>query len=336
MQNIIKRFFSFVVFVALVLTGCKVQSPSPSVWEKRLFQPVGGADTGPLIGLAPGEQDASKYAGKLERTMVANLSRLTTAPRWEVVPGESRDGLRAIFFDCLPWEDQPTKVFAWLGIPKHREGPVPGIVLVHGGGGTAYREWVQLWNERGYAAISIAHEGQTDHKHPEPGWKNGFWSRHEWGGPRIQRIYADSDQPLNDQWIYHASAATILAHSLLGSLPEVKADQIGLMGISWGGVVACTVAGVDPRSAFVISAYGCGHLADEGGRWQEALGKNELYRTLWDPFLRLNNATMPILWLSFTGENHFSLVSLAKCSHEAGGPQMISLVPDLGHNHPNA
>ena len=100
--------------------------------------------------------------------MVADLGRLTGAPRWEEAPGEPKDGLRPIFFDSVPWQGRPTKVFAWLGIPESREGPVPGIVLVHGGGGTAYREWVQRWNERGYAAISIAHEGQTDRQHPEP------------------------------------------------------------------------------------------------------------------------------------------------------------------------
>ena len=266
--------------------------------------------------------------------MVADLGRLTSAPSWEEAPGESVAGMRRLFFDSVPWQGRPTKVFAWLGLPEKRGGPVPGIVLVHGGGGTAYREWVQLWNERGYAAISIAHEGQIDVKHPEPGRENGHWVGHEWGGPRLRGIYGDSDQPLAEQWIYHASAATILAHSLLASLPEVQADRIGLMGVSWGGVVAATVASLDPRSAFVISAYGCGHLADGGGRWQKALENNELYRTLWDPFLRLARAKMPMLWLSFTGEQHFSLVSLDKTSREAGGPQMLALVPDLGHGHP--
>jgi hypothetical protein len=66
--------------------------------------------------------------------------------------------------------------------------PVSGVVLVHGGDGTAYRDWVRLWNERGYAAISIAHEGQADRKHPEPEWKNGHWIRHDWEGPRIAEI----------------------------------------------------------------------------------------------------------------------------------------------------
>jgi dienelactone hydrolase len=270
------------------------------------------------------------------RAMVADLGRLATAPSWEEAPGKPVPGLRRIFFESVPWQGRPTKVFAWLGIPEDRDGPVPGVVLVHGGGGTAYREWVQRWNERGYAAISIAHEGQVDVKHPEPGWENGHWVGHERGGPRLRGIYVDSEEPLADQWIYHASAATILAHSLLASLPEVQADRIGLMGVSWGGVVAATVAGLDPRSAFVISAYGCGHLADGGGRWQKALENNELYRTLWDPFLRLAAAKMPMLWLSFTGENNFSLVSLDQCSREAGGPQMLSFVPEMGHGHPQA
>jgi len=63
--------------------------------------------------------------------MVANLGPLTTAPCWEQAPGEPGDGLRPIFFDSVPWQGRPTKVFAWLGIPEDRDGPVPGVVLVH-------------------------------------------------------------------------------------------------------------------------------------------------------------------------------------------------------------
>ena len=35
---------------------------------------------------------------------------------------------------------------------------------MHGGGGTAFKEWVERWNNHGFAAISIAVEGQTDEK----------------------------------------------------------------------------------------------------------------------------------------------------------------------------
>ena len=52
------------------------------------------------------------------------------------------------------------------------------MVLVHGGGGTAFKEWVEKWNARGYAAISIAVEGQTD-KRSEDGesWEKARMGR---------------------------------------------------------------------------------------------------------------------------------------------------------------
>ncbi|MES2569095.1 MAG: hypothetical protein V4710_03455, partial [Verrucomicrobiota bacterium] len=49
------------------------------------------------------------------------------------------EGMKALFFDGLPYRGKPTRVFAWLGMPKVEPGQkVPGIVLVHGGGGTAF------------------------------------------------------------------------------------------------------------------------------------------------------------------------------------------------------
>lgn len=267
------------------------------------------------------------------RAMIRELGSLTAAPAWEEVPGSAKRGLRAIYYDSVPWEGRPTKVFAWLGLPEKAAGPVPGIVLVHGGGGTAYRDWVREWNARGFAAISIAVEGQTDGKIPDPGEENGHWQRHGAGGPRRDGIYGDSDRPLGDQWMYHATAATVLARSLLGSLPGVAPDKIGLMGVSWGGVISATVAGLDPRFAFVIPVYGCGSLAEGGGRYEQALAGNGLYRTAWDPFLHLDRAAMPMLWMSWPEDQHFSLVSLVKSSRRAAGPQMLSFVPAMGHGH---
>ena len=81
------------------------------------------------------------------------------APKTYEAEGFKPDGqVRAIFYDALPWNGKPTRVFAWIGVPAKHDGKVPGMVLVHGGGGTAYKEWVQKWNAQGFAAISIAVE----------------------------------------------------------------------------------------------------------------------------------------------------------------------------------
>ena len=53
-----------------------------------------------------------------------------------------------------------TEVFAFYASPitlgEAKVGAkFPGVVLIHGGGGTAFADWVQLWAKRGYAAIAM-------------------------------------------------------------------------------------------------------------------------------------------------------------------------------------
>jgi dienelactone hydrolase len=264
------------------------------------------------------------------------LARLTAPPAVHAAEGFTAEGaIRPLFFEALPWQGRPTRVFAWLGVPAAPAAGVrlPGIVLVHGGGGTAFKEWVKKWNDHGFAAISIAVEGQTDERIPgaPPGAQ---WRRHAWAGPARNGIYGDSDQPLADQWMYHAVADTILAHSLLRALPEVDATKVGLSGISWGGVITSTVIGLDARFAFAIPVYGCGHLADAGNQYGRALGTNALYREVWDPLVRLSRVRFPVLWLSWPGDQHFPLDCQAASYRAAPGPRMVALIPDMRHSHP--
>lgn len=271
------------------------------------------------------------------RQEVVKLGQLTASPARQPAQGYPvTNGMRAIFYDAVPWQGKTTKVFAWLGLPKNRVGKVPGVVLVHGGGGTAFKEWVQKWNDCGFAAISIAVEGQTDRRVPK-GTKTESnpmeWERHAWAGPARVGIYGDSAAPLMNQWMYNAVAETVLANSLLRSLPEVDADKVGLMGISWGGVITSTVIGIDPRFAFAIPVYGCGHLYDNPNQYGKALGNNQLYREVWDPMVWLPRARMPAFWFTDLGDQHFALDCQADCYRAAPGPHMVSLVPGMTHSH---
>jgi len=265
------------------------------------------------------------------REQILALADLTTPPVMRPAEGfASEDGLKAIFFEALPWKEKSTRVFAWLGLPEKRAGKVPAVVLVHGGGGTAMKDWVKKWNAHGFAAISIAVEGQTDERdpaHPQA------WKQHAWPGPKRDGIYGDSAEPLTEQWMYHAVADTVLANSLLRSLPEVDADKVGVMGISWGGVITSTVIGIDSRFAFGIPTYGCGHLFDAGNQYGQALGNNMLYREAWDPLVRMARVKMPVLWLSWPQDQHFPLDCQAACYHSAPGKHLVSLISGMGHGH---
>lgn len=145
------------------------------------------------------------------------------------------EGVQAIFFEGVPYRGNPNKVFAYYGLPgrdsqSQRDQKFPGVVLIHGGGGTAFANWVKLGNSRGYAAITMDVCGCV------PVGTYGNWQRHADGGPPgWDASFAQIDEPVEDQWQTHAVSAVLLAHSLLRSMPEVNSDCIGVTGISWGG-----------------------------------------------------------------------------------------------------
>ncbi|HQN00937.1 MAG TPA: acetylxylan esterase, partial [Candidatus Hydrogenedentes bacterium] len=159
----------------------------------------------------------------------------------EIFPAEefSEPGIRALFYEGLPFQEKPTRVFAWYGTPTGAAGEkFPGMVLVHGGGGTAFAEWVRLWVKRGYCAIAMDTCGCV------PRGEYGNWERHDAGGPAGWGGFDQLDAPIKDQWTYHAIADVLLAHSLLRSFPEVDAEHTGITGISWGGYLTCLTAGL--------------------------------------------------------------------------------------------
>jgi hypothetical protein len=58
-----------------------------------------------------------------------------------------------------------------------------------------------------------------------------------------------------------------------------------------------------------------------------------LYKQVQDPMQHLGNATMPMLWFSWPEDSHFPLDCQAASSAAAAGPQMMALVPGMGHGH---
>lgn len=241
--------------------------------------------------------------------------------------------IQGIFYDAFPFEGKPTRVFAYLALPEVPPGEkVPGMVLVHGGGGTAYLEWVRVWQERGYAAIAMDLEGQLP--------RNNFPDRprHDFSGPVRTGMFDDMERPREDQWMFHAVADVLLANSLLRSLPGVDPDRIGLTGISWGGVVSSLVAGVDDRFVFAAPVYGCGYLYDSLGHFRR-MGAEEgddaslALRKIWDPARYFTGAPMPMLWVNGDNDPHFSADILTR-SHVSAGPEStLTIRPRMPHGH---
>ena len=86
-----------------------------------------------------------------------DVTALKKAPKFEWIRQEG--DVQALLYAGEKYRGKPTRVFAYYASPRTLgqavRGKVPGIVLVHGGGGTAFANWAQLWAKRGYAAIAM-------------------------------------------------------------------------------------------------------------------------------------------------------------------------------------
>ena len=277
-----------------------------------------------------------------------DLEKLSKPPAFSVATGFNEPGVQAIFYDGIPYRGKPTKVFAYYGLPTKeglsKEGEVlsndgsseprgkcPGVVLIHGGGGTAFAEWVRLWNRRGYAAIAMDVCGCV------PEGTYGNWKRHGEGGPPgWDASFEQIEGPDEDQWQRHAISAVMLGHSLLASLPEVDSNRIGVTGISWGGYLTCIAVGADPRFRCAVPVYGCGFLG-ENSVWVptlERIGKEKATRWLsrWDPSVFLPLTKTPMLWVNGTNDFAYPMDSWLR-SVKLHSPSELCMRIRMPHGH---
>jgi dienelactone hydrolase len=257
------------------------------------------------------------------------IDRFSAPPKHYPAGSLQAEGVRALFYEGPAWKGKPTRIFAWYGAPATKPGErVPAMVLVHGGGGTAFADWVRLWNGRGYAAIAMDTCGSL------PAAER---PRHDYSGPPGWDASFDQvDWPAEDQWTYHAVAAIMLANSLLRSFPEVDPERIGLTGISWGGYLTSIAGSVDSRFRFAVPVYGCGFLGDNS-YWAPELAKRgdkgKRWLELWDPSLYLKDAKIPFLWLTGTNDFAYPLDSLQRSYRLAGSPPALAIRIRMPHGH---
>ncbi len=265
----------------------------------------------------------------LKQLALWDMERLSKAPEAEW--GKTDGLVQEVFYRGEPMAGKPTRVFAYVGRPKGA-GPFPGVVLVHGGGGQAFKDWAKHWSERGYVSISMDTAGNG------PGKK-----RLEDGGPDQThefkfRNFDKSDA--RDMWTYHAVSDVILAHSLLRSLPEVDLDRTALTGISWGGYLTCLTSGIDQRFKASVPVYGCGFLNDNSA-WVtsgDLPGMKDEARRLWarnfDPGQHVGRATFPMLFFNGTHDFAYPLDSYRKTIEQVK-PDLVTVAlhHKLRHGH---
>jgi len=283
-----------------------------------------------------------------------DLEALSAPPKFRRL--ESAKPIRSLIYEGLPYQGRVAEVFAWYANPVTigavSEIPAngfPAVVLIHGGGGTAFAEWVELWAKRGYAAIAMDLGGQqpADLKYDSTTGELICDGSHnvenrtplKTGGPaqNAEDKFDSVDLDPEHHWPRHAVANAILAHSLIRSFPEVDAEHTAVTGISWGGYTTCIAASVDTRFKAAVPVYGCGFLYDGESVQKPEIDKLALesrakWIALYDPSSHLPRCRVPLFFVNGTHDIHYPLDSYARTIALPTGPVSVRLEPLMPHS----
>jgi len=150
-----------------------------------------------------------------------------------------------------------SEIFAVIATPK-TSGKHPGILVLHGGGGSTEVDKAMAWAQRGYVAVAPDLPGIAEPKKLTE--TKGKWSSLKYGEGRW---VANPDASASV--IFDAVLSAMKSLYLLRSQPEVDTSRIGVVGVSWGGymtTMVCGLAGDQVKAGFAL--YGCGFF-DLGG-----------------------------------------------------------------------
>lgn len=231
---------------------------------------------------------------------------------------EGYENIKAITYDGLTVKSGKTKVFAYIGFPENAssDNPVPAIVLVHGGGGHPYLQWVKAWNDRGYAAIAMETTGyfpkqgtfcinESDNGNFAYGLSSNSDFQESGYVDSLNRIFPTSYAEIENHWAIYGLTCVEYAHNVLRQDERVDNDKIGITGVSWGGVTTSLAIGYDTRYAFAIPVYGTAYLGGEMHSF--ANFGNEYVHALWAAEDRLDNFKNPVMWWAYNDDNNFSV-----------------------------
>jgi dienelactone hydrolase len=261
--------------------------------------------------------------------------------------------VHSLTYAAEKYQGHDTEVFAFYASPitlgEAKAGArFPGVVLIHGGGGTAFAEWVHLWAKRGYAAIAMdlngsrppdpvfdgkgvaksnAHDQKTRTRLPNGGPPHGQPEK-----------FASIGGDTSDDWPFHAAASVMRAHTLLRSFAEVDAERTAVTGISWGGYTTCLVASLDDRFKAAVPVYGCGFLHEGESVQKPSIDKLGDRKALWvkeyDPGSLLPRCRVPIFFVNGTNDAHYVLDSYMKSYNVVPGEKQMRIQVNMPHGHP--
>ncbi len=245
---------------------------------------------------------------------------------YEMIKSYKVDNIQVeeVFYQSREYLGKPVKIFGFYAYPAGARN-IPGIILSHGGGGHADMTSSVTWAKRGYAVLAIDLPGK--------GYQRAV-SRSTGPDMDVPILLRTRPDPKYN-YLVHAVAAIRNGITFLTQRSEVDPDRIGMVGLSWGGVLTLLTNGQDKRLKTAVNVFGAGYIP-EGCTWQDRFDiktKQEIneWYSLIDPSLFLKSQNSPILFITGTNDHCYYLPTFQKSFAEVTAPKKMVLIPNLKH-----
>ena len=243
-------------------------------------------------------------------------SELFAAPRYRQCPyaDSGFPGLRALLVEGRGPAGTNAEFFAYYAKPEGQvpKGGFPGLLLVHGGGGTAYPNYVRKFTEEGFAVMALDWYNQR----PAPALTNV--PPGETTVPRVPLAGGKRQDHVANV------ANMVLAHSLLRSFPEVDASRTVYVGLSWGSWYGSCVTAVDNRFRGACMIYLCDrHPNATADPTAETFVKGPFHRAM----------KVPCWWIAWPQDSNGVPATLQAGWNACPCEDGRTIVHNLGHSH---
>ena len=245
-----------------------------------------------------------------------DFSSLCKVPKFRPSPYKESEqpGMRALLVEGKGPGNSVAEFFCYYAVPdgKMPEKGWPAVVLVHGGDGTAFPRFVDLWKRQGVAVAAL-------------NWYNEYTAPGRTDIPTNIRPVPSVPLEGGRRQDHVSNVANIvLLHTLMRSLPEVDASRTVLVALSWGSRYGACVTAVDDRFRGCVEIY-CG---DKNVHRDPV---NGIYAFVNGRFLHA--AKVPMWWIVSSNDRSVSPETSNAGFEECAKFDGCAIVNDLPHDH---